>query len=208
MHADPARIASAYLKATSAIALISAPLMLGLFSLREPFVESILGRQWMPMTSVLAWLAPVGFLQSVMFTGGTIFQSTGRTDIMFRWGIFSCSTIIVAFLVGIHWGLRGLLIGYTTITLGLFFPSLIIPLRLVGLKISKVFLNVVPSVVSAVVMALVVSFSYEISNDFTNFPKIRLSLLIAIGVLSYGILSCFFQWELLLNVFQTLRSKK
>lgn len=223
MQTDSERLAAAYLRATAAISLISFPVMLGLFVLRVPAIDILLGHQWLPVANLLAWLAPVGLLQSIQTTTGILFMATGRTDIMFRWGVFASLADVVTFAIGIHWGLRGLVIGYATITLILFLPCLIISLRLIELKVSKILLNLLPSTLVAVVMAVVVSFSNQLlggvlefpnlglSNQiltvFMEFPKLRLGVLIALGVLTYGVLSYFFQRKILMDILNVLRGR-
>ena len=205
MQADPERLAGAYLRATAAITLISAPLMLGLFVLREPFVVTVLGSQWMPVADLLAWFAPIGLLQSVGTTVGTLYLATGRTDLMFRWGIFAGTVAIVAFAVGIEWGLQGLVFGYAIAMAILFLPSLMIPLRLVRLRVSRVLVNLLPSVLAAVAIALVIALANRMWGRFMDFQIFRLGVLVALGVLSYGVLSYFLQRELLQDIARTLK---
>ena len=208
MQDNPERLAAAYLRATAAITFISAPIMMGLFVLREPFIDTVMGHKWLPVANLLTWLAPVGLLQSIMTTGGMIFLATGRTDRMFRWGVIGYTAVIISFAISIHWGLMGIVVGYTAITLILFLPSLIIPLSLIGLKFGRVFLNLLPSVLVAFVMALITLLSDRLLDGFMNFPKLRLSVLIAIGILSYGGLSYIFQRALLIDIFHTLKGRK
>lgn len=207
MQADPERLAAAYLRVTTAIVLLSAPLMLGLFVLRDPFVITVLGDQWMPVADLLAWLAPIGLLQSLGTTVGTLYLATGRTDLLFRWSIFACSTIVLAFFVGIQWGLKGLVIGYFVANVILFLPSLMIALKLVNLKVSGVLHNLKPSLLAALAMALLVAFTDRTWGGFAGFPIIRFGVLVALGILSYGLLSYFFQRRLLLDLVLTLRRR-
>jgi PST family polysaccharide transporter len=72
------------------IAYITAPLMVGLFVLREPFVAAVFGPNWLPTADVIAWLAPVGFIQSIISTTGVVFMARGRTDLMLRMGVLCC----------------------------------------------------------------------------------------------------------------------
>ncbi len=204
MQTDPERVGSVYLKITAAIILITAPLMLGLFVLREPFVETVLGAKWIPVANLLEYLAPVGLLQSLSTTIGILYLSKGRADLLFRWGVFGCTTIVLSFFLGVKWGLEGVVISYAVATTVLFIPSLVIPLRLVELTIGSLLVNLLPSVFAAVLMAVVVAFVNQNWLGLIAFPFFRLGMLIGVGVLSYGIFSYLFQRNLLKGIVRML----
>ncbi|HEX2331892.1 MAG TPA: lipopolysaccharide biosynthesis protein, partial [Burkholderiales bacterium] len=62
---DKPRLRQAYVRAAAAVFLITAPLSLGLFVLREPFVLALMGERWLKVADLLFWLAPVSMVQSV-----------------------------------------------------------------------------------------------------------------------------------------------
>src|SRR5205823_634608 len=80
-------MASLYLKSLAAIGFFTAPLMMGVYVLRDPFVRVLMGEQWNEAADVLRWLAPVGYIQSIVSTTGTVSIARGRTDILFRIGL-------------------------------------------------------------------------------------------------------------------------
>lgn len=104
---DPQAMAALYLKTVGFIAFLTAPLMAGLVALREPFVATVFGERWHEAVDVLVWLAPVGFLQSVVSTTGTVFMARGRTDLMLYLGLLATVLQVGAFVVGAHWGIEG-----------------------------------------------------------------------------------------------------
>jgi O-antigen/teichoic acid export membrane protein len=197
MQTDRARLSSAYVRATAAITLITAPLMLGFFVLREPFVSVALGERWHPVVNLLAWLVPVGLLQSVGTSVGTLYLATGRTDVMFKWGIATGLLIIPAFVIGLQWGITGVAAFYAFASLLLFYPGLAIPFRLVGLRVTNVLLRLMPSVATAIVMALVIATLDIAWASNTDHPLVRLILLVTMGIITYGGLSLFTQRALL-----------
>jgi O-antigen/teichoic acid export membrane protein len=134
---DNEKFGLAYLKANSSIALISFPLMLGLFALAEPFILTFFGMQWQPVILLLQILAPVGMSQSIMTTAGIIYQVKGRTDWMFRWGIGTGIFIILAFLIGLHWGIVGIATAYAIASFSLTYPCFAIPFSLIQLSMQK-----------------------------------------------------------------------
>ncbi len=137
---DKPRVKSIYLRALSYIALISFPLMVGLFAVADRGVPLLFGEKWSDIVPILQILCPVGMIQSLATTTGWIYQSQGRADLMFRWGLFASPVLVV----GIVWGvLQGtpvhVALGYAIAMLILSVPVFWVPGRLIGLRPLEVF---------------------------------------------------------------------
>lgn len=200
MQQDQKRLAGAYVRATVTVALLCLPLMFGFFVLREPFVQVALGEHWLPVAKVLAWLVPVGLLQSIGTMVGTLYLTTGRTDVMFKWGMVAGAFVLPAFAIGVTWGLTGVAAAYAITSLLLFYPGLAIPFRLVGLRVGELMIRLVPSVVSAVVMAFLVALLAIMWPANSDHQLLRLVSLTLAGVASYSGLSLLVQRAVLKDV--------
>jgi O-antigen/teichoic acid export membrane protein len=198
------RLASAYIRATAAITLITAPLMLGFFVLREPFVAVALGSRWLPVANILAWLVPVGLLQSIGTTVGTLYLATGRTDVMFKWGVGTGLLVIPAFYIGLNWGAVGVAAAYAIVSMLLFLPSLAIPFRWVGLRVRDVLFKLLPSIFSATIMALLVAVIAAIWGANMQNQLYRLIILVALGIVVYGVLSLILQRVFLRDIVRAI----
>jgi O-antigen/teichoic acid export membrane protein len=114
---DPDKQRESYLQSVSFVALITAPLMGGLVALREPFIAVALGSKWASVAPLLIWLAPVGFVQSVLSTAPAVFMVKGRTDWLL-WLNFCVAVLhIVCWLIGARFGVQGIAAGYLVATL-------------------------------------------------------------------------------------------
>jgi len=134
LQADDAKFRFAYLKVAGSIALISFPMMLGLWAVARPFVLTVFGAPWSPVILLLLILAPVGLMQSIGTTVGAIYQAKGRTDWMFCWGIGSGALAVIAFVVGLPWGIVGVATAYAIVSLIILaYPSFAIPFKLINL---------------------------------------------------------------------------
>jgi len=133
---DNIRFAKAYLKVATTIALISFPMILGILALASPFVLTIFGVKWQPVILLIMIFAPVGLLQSVGTTTGSIYTAKGRTDWMFRWGIGSGLFVIIASIIGLHWGIIGVATAYAIVTFSISYFNFAITFRLINLKFS------------------------------------------------------------------------
>lgn len=136
---DTPRFRRIYIRAAGAIALISFPLMLGIMVVNYPLIITIFGSKWLPVSQILLILAPVGMAQSIATTVGVIYQAKGRTDWMFRWGMFAGFVRMVAFIIGLRWGLIGVALGYAISSIILIYPGFAIPLSLIDMKVNVLF---------------------------------------------------------------------
>jgi PST family polysaccharide transporter len=207
LQEDHERIASGYIKATKAIMLFSAPLMVGVFVLRQEFVLVVLGTKWAPISHLLTWLVPVGLLQTAVTMVGTIYMATGRTRTMFRWGLFSSAVLAVGFGVGVFWGLRGIVVSYATVGALLFWPSLWLPFNILGLKVKTLVVSLIPILLTALAMGIIILLT-KIVFGFSGEPTVlRLVLLVITGVVSYSALVLLFQRSFFNTLISAFRAR-
>lgn len=137
---DKARSKAIYLRAISAISMVTFPIMLVLLVASEPIVLALYGEKWRGMLTTLQIYCVVGAFQSIGTTVGWIYQSQGRTDLMLRWGLVASTLIVGAIGVGVYFGsIEAVAIAYATINLVvLSYPLFAVPGRLIGLTPGEV----------------------------------------------------------------------
>jgi PST family polysaccharide transporter len=204
---DRQRLMQGYVRAAAAVFLITAPMTLGLFALREPFVVAVLGSSWSTVSDLLFWLVPASLVQCVQATVWWLCVATGRTDVMFKWTVFASLAAICAFVVGLQWGVEGVAAAYSVTVLVLFVPAVGIPLRLIGVSLAGFTRRLAPSFVAACLMAIFVAAIAEESGAVAMPPWARLVLLAALGVFTYLVLSVFLQRPVLRDVTNALFSR-
>jgi PST family polysaccharide transporter len=185
MRDDNHRFNSAYLRVNGAIVLITFPLMLGLLALAEPFVLTFFGEKWSPVILLIMIFAPVGMIQSIGATVGGIYQVHERTDWMFRWGIGSGTFLIIAFLIGLRWGIIGVTSAYAIASFILVYPSFSIPFRLVHLKFVELLKILRRSFInSSLMFVVVVVFRMILPATLSSVMTLVLSTIL--GVIIYA----------------------
>jgi PST family polysaccharide transporter len=181
-----------YLRAAGAIALVVFPLMLGLWSLAEPFLRIIFGDRWIPALPVLVILVPLALVQSLVTTVGTLYQAVGRADLLFRWSLMTSPLVVAAFVAGLPWGIQGVAAAYSLMTLVLVFPAFKIPFGLIGLGMPAFFRMLWRPILFACGMAVglvLLNSLWPVTGLF------GLARLVLIGVLAYGGMVWTFQPE-------------
>ena len=157
MQSDHARFRQAYLRASAATAFFTFPLMTGAAVLAPELIALFLGSRWGPVARVLRVLAPVGMMQSLTTMTTHIYLATGSTRAMFRWNTLFSAVLIAGFVADLPWGIVGVAAIYAVLSFLLMIPSLAIPFRLIGLRLTALWQSVQLIAVSTAVMAAVVA---------------------------------------------------
>src|SRR5882672_3415049 len=206
MQDDSGQFGRAYLKVASTIGLVSFPLMLGLTALAAPFVLTLFGAAWTPVIPLLLILAPLGALQSILTTVGSIYTAKGRTDWALWWTIGAGLLIVLSFVLGLPWGILGVTASYAIMFLLLTYPAFAIPFRLIGLRVRD--LGAVlwqPATCSLVMFAVVASMALGLPPGAPGW--VTLSLLVPLGAVVYLACSWAINRALLLEVISIVRGR-
>ncbi|MFZ0455699.1 MAG: MOP flippase family protein [Ignavibacteriaceae bacterium] len=178
-----------YLKTTNTIALFTFPMMIGMIVLSNFFVSTFFSKSWDSdlLTELIIILAPVGLIQSIAATVGTIYMSTGKTNWMFGWGILSGIVTIIGFFVGLHWGVIGVAFSYLLVTLILLYPVFYVPLKIIKLSYLTFFRNFEKILAASLIMfGILYMIKVLFLEGFNYLPG--LVILLVLGVFFYSIL--------------------
>jgi O-antigen/teichoic acid export membrane protein len=177
---SPQELGAMHLRLLSVISFFTAPMMAGLFVLREPFVDVALGDSWGMVASLIMWLAPIGFIQSLVSAGGVVFQALGRTDLLLRLGIVSSIMHVTAFITGVHWGLLGLAAAYFIVTLINSVISLGVLLHLMQQTVPRLLSAILPAIAKSLIMATLLYFA-DIELRAMEYPALVRLLVLSAG---------------------------
>ena len=149
---DKPRVKRAYLKSISIIGLITFPMMTGLFAISDHFILALLGDKWAGAIPILKIFCFVGLTQSIGTTVGWIYVSQGRTGLYFIMGVIGSAFIMLSFIIGVRWGIMGVAWAYLLVGLVLWYPSWVIPARLISLTFFEMIRSLSPAFFCALAM--------------------------------------------------------
>lgn len=112
MQDDRRRIGALWLRVNRVVAAITLPVSLGLVVAAPELVATVLGERWRAAVPVMQILACVGFLQSLVRLNSSILQACDRTSLLLRWSLLITSANLIAFGIGLQWGIVGVAAGY------------------------------------------------------------------------------------------------
>lgn len=182
---DKERAKRIYLRSLAMIALVTFPMMMGLLVVTEHFVLALYGARWVAVIPVLRILCLLGMVQSLTATTGWIFQSQGRTDRMFKWGMGAGMLLIGSILVGVWLGTVNAVAASYAITSGviLLYPAFTIPGKLIDMAFSDVFRAVIGVLGCSTAMASIIwGFGLLIPSAWPHWAHLAVQVPIGVGI--------------------------
>jgi O-antigen/teichoic acid export membrane protein len=113
---EPERIAAMWARVTRLMAAVSVPALAGLVVVAPDFVPVVLGDHWadaVPVVQILAW---VGIVQALQTLNSDILMARDRTRTMFRFSIVVTAGHLIAFSLGLQWGVVAVAAAYAIST--------------------------------------------------------------------------------------------
>jgi PST family polysaccharide transporter len=184
------KFSEVFTKTSKLIAIVSFPLMIIIFVFSNEITNTFFSTKWdvVLLSRLLAILAPIGIIQSIATTTGSIYQAKGRTDWMFKWGIFSSILYVGGFLIGIIWGVIGVAVSYLLVTYLLVYPVFAIPFKLINYRFIKYFLNLSNILILNILLLLILFSLKFIFYKFVHTEIIIMLFSLLIGSISYILL--------------------
>lgn len=184
-----------YLKIIRYIAAITFPLMICLAFVSREFVLIFFGEKWIAMVPVLSILSVLGAIQSIISLNGLIYNSLGKTNIAFRVSILSNIVLIIAFTIGVKYGIIGVSWGYLFANILLFIPIYKTAIALLHINLIEV-VTVLKGIIFASFGMAIVLLLLHYKLDFSLF--INLILKLFLSAIAYGVLIFLFEKRLIL----------
>lgn len=183
---EPSRIRSVILKAHRVIALFTFPLMVMVSLLSRPLVAVLFGPKWEQVAPLLSLLSLAGMGQSLM-SPGLVWNTIGRTDLNWKIGGLNSMMYILAFIVGLQWGVVGVAASYVIVWWFVIFPlSWGLAARLTDLRLWDIMSNVREVILCTGVMGVVAGYVYLLLEQFSSI--IQLSVTGITGALVYWVM--------------------
>ncbi|MGI4894124.1 MAG: MOP flippase family protein [Janthinobacterium lividum] len=156
MGDDRVRLARAYRRTIAVMTAVTMPVLVGMAVVADGLVPLLWGHQWLDTIPLLQVLCLAGLPQCLSSSEGWLYQSQGRTSLMFKMGLLSTVIGVAGIVVGLHWGAFGVACGVFVTAWGYQPFALRMACGTIGLKGSRVILDILPTVSIALGMGAVV----------------------------------------------------
>lgn len=187
---NPQAIQESYLLMMRFINFFTFPLLAFFASLPDLFIGVILGDAWINSAPLFPLFAGLMFITSISM-GGPLFLAKGAGSIILRLGLISRTAIIIACLIGLKWGLIGVLWGRIVAEGITRFLHLFYVRQLSGLSFLKQIKNLSFPILAAVVIIVCNTLCRYIINGFAIPELVQLLIL---PLISLGLVITLFWW--------------
>lgn len=101
---DRVRFREMFLRASGQLTILVVPAMAALVAVSHDMVAVLFGPRWLPVAPIFFYLGVNGMLLPLSNAASWILIAQGRTDVLFRVGVFSSIVTVASFFVGLHYG--------------------------------------------------------------------------------------------------------
>lgn len=187
LQSDMLALKRAYIRTLSLMLLLVLPAAIGTIMIAQPLVRVVYGETWEQAIIPLQVLAAFGLMRALASFNGYLFEGIGKPNVAFRLALLRLSIIVPLIIPMIS--SHGLLGAAITVTAGIaaqWLAGLAYLSRFTGIVWGDVVLLLFEPLWKSGIMAGVL-YAMTASADLVNLPG--LMLLVASGVLSYGVLN-------------------
>lgn len=182
---EPKRLAEAWARGNQVISAVNVPAFLGMAVVAPDFVPVVLGQNWDAAVPVLQFLSLAGVGATLQTLNWSTVQAMGQPGVMLRFRLFSTPVTILAFVIGLHWGVVGVAASFAVSRFVVTPVSTYITCRTLGVSVGYVRGEALV-VGLALVMAVAVAVA-RLGLVHAGVPAAaRLAIVVPFGILVYG----------------------
>lgn len=205
IQSDKERVRDIYLRTVRAIALVTYPVLVGLFIVADSFILTIFGIGWIDIIPILQIFCIAGLFISAVSITGSLFLSQGRAGLQLRTSLITIPIRISGIVIGLQWGLAGVAIGFTVSLMIASIITMKIAFRLVDLKLFSLVQHLLSTLAVAIVMGGVIWVIQLLSGLEPGLMLLLIQIVIGAGV--YWALLTTFKLEAYTDVCRILRKE-
>jgi O-antigen/teichoic acid export membrane protein len=159
------------------------PALVGVALTSREVVPALLNSQWADAADILAILCISNVVRLSGMMLPSILEGLGRAEKVLAYQAFSATLLPLGFLVGSHWGLKGVAVSWLVVFPVIYTWLVISTTRALQMTVGALLGRVVPVILANLAMAAVVTVSRHLLVDYPLYW--RLAWLIALGAITY-----------------------
>ena len=167
-----------------------------LIILAEPLITLLFGAKWLPSVPYFQILCVGGFFVSLQNINFYAVASQGKSRSLFNWSFYKWLMLILLMLVGMNWGMHGLLWGMVLSSLNIYLVNAYLVSKYIGYSIGKQLLSICPVALSVAIsvgiaLFLLEEFHFPFILDAVVFLIIYLSICVTFKLIVFSEVAAF-----------------
>ena len=156
---DKRRMISVYSKLIKMSSFLIFPAMTLLALLANPIILLLLGEKWRPVIDLLQWMCFARIFYPIASINMNILTASGRSDLFLKVDLSKLPLLIISLIITIPIGIEAIVIGHALTSFLIFFINAYLPGKLFGYGAKSQIRDMLPILVSTLIMALFVFFT-------------------------------------------------
>ncbi len=164
------------------------PLMIFLMVAAKPIVITLLTEKWLPAVIYIQILSITGILFPIQLFNLTILNVKGRSDLFLRLEIIKKTLVVIAIVVGFHWGVLGLVISRVFTAVIALLINTFYTNKLIKYTILNQLTDILPYAIISLIMGL---FIYGLTFIVEDNLYLLITEILTAFILYYGLARLF-----------------
>lgn len=207
MQNDNKRLQASYLEITSAVAILTFPIFIGLALVANDAIEVFLTARWLPVVVPMQLLCVVSCLRAVENLNAPLLVAKGEAGLLLRNGFAQAAVMPATFYVGAQYGIAGVAWGWLIVRPVLFVIMTAWSIRVVGLSFWTYLGGLKHATIGSLAMVVAVLLC-RVLFLATASPKVDLAVSTIVGVLVYVVYNLVFNPDDVQRVLSLVRSRR
>lgn len=178
-----------YIEISKVVFYVVFPIMAIFYLCAKEITFIVFGPKWEGIIWIMKWFSAVGIYQSIIRLNGPLYTSLNKMRLSFKLGLFSESVNILAILIGINWGVFGVIIAIYAATLINFYPINYFILKEINLSIFSYYKQFFPNLFFGIICFVIVYVIFSLFEFSSLIISFFLKTLLFLS--SYFIFSLF-----------------
>ena len=205
---DNIRLKRVYKQLMQMVIFVIAPILIFLAVLAEPAFRFLFTEKWLPAVPYFQILCVTGILYPIHSYNLNVLKVKGRSDLFLKLAFMKKAMTIIGILIGIQFGIYGLLYSQVILSFLSFFLNAYYTDRFINYPAWEQVKDISAIIILAIMCGLVIfMIDYYLKGNGT-IDFFRLLMSGTIGVILYGSLAYFLKFESLGKLMSILKRKK
>jgi len=155
---DPVRYKSFFLKFLELIVSLTMPVIMVFFLFAEQIILAWLGPAWGESSSIFKLLVPAAMTGVLTNPLGSLMLSLGLSARYRKIGLLSAAVVVIAFIIGLPYGVHGVALAYSIASVCLVFPVCWLSTKDTPINVMDIIHTLSPSLCATVITTLITYF--------------------------------------------------
>ncbi|MBD5281960.1 MAG: lipopolysaccharide biosynthesis protein [Bacteroides sp.] len=184
LQSELQRLCQAVLMSMRVISFVVFPLLCLLIIVAEPLIVTLYKSQWLPSVPYFQVLCCGGFFVCLQNVNFYAVAAVGKSRELFWWGIYKWSSLLLLLLIGMNFGIYGVLWGMVLSSVNIFFVNAYLASKHTGLSVVAQLGAIIPCLLTSITSFLIARIIFEFTFNYWLSGTLLIVTYLVINIIS------------------------